>query len=161
MAKQSRTELMAYGAEIGRLRVSRGWAQSRLLKELDRVLARVGYEGKLLSEKWLGRLENGRSVILPRQIFNALGEALSCTDEELARLHLLADRNVVVIIPGVTTKLKERFNYLVFKFLDDMSTIIDSQTASQINVQLSEEDMDELIYSAVELIIAERRSRKK
>lgn len=148
----------SFGDEIGRLRVRLGLGRPALLNRLNRELLAVGYEDKVLGEKWLHRLENGQLVNLPRIIFDALGRALECTDEELARLHFLGDRNIMGMIPEITTEIKERFNLLMFDLFDDVCTIVESQVTNKPITSLPREDMNELFYTAIELIIADRRS---
>lgn len=161
MTKKSYTDLKPFGQEIGRLRERRGLTQLALLHKLNQELFDIGYTGKLRGEKWLHRLENGQLVNLPRVIFDALGRVLECRDEELARLHLLADRNIAFIISGVSTIFKQHFNYVMFDFLDEVCEIAESLAVDKPITKLPQKDVDELFYSAIEMVIKNRRSESK
>lgn len=161
MNGRSRIEAKAFGEEIALLRSRKRWSRARLLREIDKELTLVGYDGKLLSEAWLNRLENGEVVILHRQVFNALCTALKCNGEEIAKLHLLGDRNVVVVIPGTVTRLAERFNYLMVDVYNSVCSFVENQASNQQIDELTQVEIDELFDTAMELIMADRRAKKK
>ena len=84
------------GEAIARLRCRKGWSRATLVKKLLDVLEPDDSLRDAISEAWLARIENGRTVKLPRPTIEALCLALECEPQERWEVLLQADRNLFV-----------------------------------------------------------------
>lgn len=155
--KQPKSEGMAFGDEIARLRNHKGWSRSRCVKELAGTGA-LGEDPKDYSEAWLVRLERGEIQKIPRRIVLGLAEALSCTERERARLLLLADKNILLDMTTQVPAIMELFNYQMMVIYEDtcrfLSGLIDNQNLGRLN----DDELEELFLDALEMMIDDRRS---
>lgn len=155
----SKSEIHAFGEEVARLRTRRRWSRSMLIKRLDRVLEAKGLVDYNCSEAWLHRLENGTVVKVPHQIVDALCEALQCTLREQANLLLFADRNVLRDTSSATPEVMKLFNYMMVDLYSETAQILALLTEQRTIAELSDVELYELFFAALEIVIVSRRSK--
>lgn len=157
MVKKQRSEVPGFGAEIGKLRVQKKpyLSQPKLMRRVSKELEHMGLDEKEYSAQWLGRLETGNIVNVPRYVLNALSQGLRCSEWEHAKLILLADRNVLTDKTNNREGLRELYNYMMLKLYDDVSVIWDSMIDQMQTEELRDIDKMELLRTALEFAITE------
>jgi len=135
------------GEQIARLRTSKGLSRARMVKRLP--------DDCKITEPWLKRLEEGKVVKVSRDDLEALSDALRCTPRERNRLFLYADRS-----PFSEPSLgKELLMYSIGQLYCGASEILESLAHSNGAENLNDDEFEEIVLTALEAVLAERRAK--
>jgi transcriptional regulator with XRE-family HTH domain len=157
-----------FGEIVARLRTRRGWSRPRLVAQIYRVAEETKTEIDFVSEAWLARLEAGRMVKVPRVMVEVLCRALKCTLQERVELLVSADRNVLSDTEGTASRTAQVLNYLMVRLFQDaeglyqhvedlLTPLLHNRQLSQI----SDEDLEVIVYTVLAAIIDEHSNRTK
>lgn len=144
------SSLQRFGEEIARLRTARSWSRVKLI---HRLIASCPDDKMVdtFSEAWLGRLESGQVIKVPRSVVEALCNALHASSQERARLLLMADRNIFYDEGGGYERLAEVLNYVAFETHREASNLL-SELGEGVD-QLSDEDLEAIASAAFEAVL--------
>ena len=146
------------GNEIARLRTTRNWPRAKLIARLYNELDSTDPIYGRLSETWLARLESGRTVRVDYTVVEALCNALACTERERARVLLFSGRSVLVKQDTAPNTAAEVLNYAMFHVYHEASEILADVIGDRQAVDLGDQEIMELVLSALELVIHQRRA---
>lgn len=147
------------GELIARLRTARDWSRSKLIARLYREIDPDDPMCSVLSEAWLARLENGRMVKVPRSLLEALCRALRCSSYERVRVLMSADRNVLSIEDDADGEgVAALLSYAMEQLYREAPDILTSLLADRQAVALHEVELLEIIGTAIDLVVEERRA---
>lgn len=152
-------ETIRLGAELERLRNSRGFTRRFVVNQLLRILDENDPDYMQIGEGWLANIEKGRKVKVRREIIEALFKVFSCSLFEKANTILLADRSMLPKIGGLPDQFARLLNVLMSLIFEEILGIIASIPEDQAQ-NLSPAEMDEIIFSAFELVIKDYRSEE-
>ena len=111
------------------------------------------------SESWLGRLEGGRVVMVPRPVIEALCRALKCSPQERIELLVLADRNVLGDADGNPLQVAAALNYVMARLYSEAEELLAPLLSNQQLSQMSERDLLEITRTALNAIINEHKAK--
>lgn len=148
-----------FGEEIARLRTIRAWSRAKLINHLHDQVDELDIHSDSLSETWLARLEAGRVVKVPRILVEALCRALQCTPHERSRVLLFADRSVLVNAENTPDKVAELLAYSMERVYTEMHEILSNSIGNRQISQLDDEELFELIATALDLTAKRHRRR--
>jgi transcriptional regulator with XRE-family HTH domain len=148
------------GAAVARLRTLRNLSRAQLVARLCDDIDPADHTHEHISVAWLARLENGRSVKVPRPALEALCRALRCTPRERAWLLLRADRNVLAGPAGEPTEEAELLTYVVEHLHREARDVLAALLGPRRACALSELELLELAAAVLELAIGRRRAEQ-
>lgn len=145
------------GQRVKELREIRKMSRRRLIARTAGEFDPDDSEIETISEDWLKRLELERPARLTPAILEALCRALLCSPRERADLFLLAGFNILVSgdsTPGVAAQM---INYVSARIYADAEEIIIDGINDRHLADLKEQEMFEIVATALELVIQRGR----
>lgn len=139
-----------FGHECARIRQQRNLTRVQVGYALQTYLSEQRVLGDPIGEIYIGRVENGQVVKLPREIVEGLCVALHCTPPERARLMLCADFNVLGEYADDT--IAELINYFSACLFTEMRVILQGLNGQRRARDMSEAELRELMFAALDLI---------
>jgi transcriptional regulator with XRE-family HTH domain len=152
-------ETIRLGEELERLRNARGLTRSTVVNQLRNILDVDDPDYENTSEGWLANIEKGRKVKVRREIIEALFKVFACSLSEKANILLLAGRSMLPKMGGLSDQFARLLNVLMSLIHDEILGIIASIPEDQAQ-NLSPAEMDEIIFSAIQLVIKDYRSEE-
>lgn len=146
------------GDAISRIRTKRRWSRTKLATKVLPLLEGSDFEDTV-TEAWLKRLESGKVAKIPWEILNALCSALACSLREHSRIMLLANMNVLDEGAETITPALELLNFGVRSMKEEASNILVDLLQDTQADTLDDEELLELTYTAMEMVLQRRKRR--
>jgi transcriptional regulator with XRE-family HTH domain len=157
---ESEREAEQVGAKIFELRNARGWTRAKLVSRVMWLMDDEGLNCDHINEGWMERLENRRVTKVPsRKMLEVLCRALDCTPREWASVMLHANRTLLGASTGPPNKVAEVLNYITSRLYDEAREILEGRIGAREVGDLTEEDMFELVTTALEMVSRHHRRR--
>jgi transcriptional regulator with XRE-family HTH domain len=155
----SRLPNLLIGAEVGRLRTSKGLSRQQLFTRVYRHLDNDDPILEVINESWLKRVETGEVVNLTRRMLEVLCQGLDCTEKQKARLLLYADRSVLVKDGEKPDRATEVLNYVMQQAYTGAHEILLNNLGDHRMEDLDEQEVIELAIKALTLAMKQRQRR--
>jgi transcriptional regulator with XRE-family HTH domain len=143
---------MMCGPLIARLRVQKELSQTDLVQ---RILYHWQYSDcrDKVTESWLRRVEQGRIVRISRLALEIICDVLQCTDTQRIEILVTADRNVLNDTEGLSSRLSQKLNLLVYHFEKEVNSLFQG-SIGKINIDnIDDDDLDEIIQVAAQVVL--------